>query len=144
MSKGNPQSPAAWTTARNEMLGNTALHRRGKQLGIDAVIITGAGYFGSAGANMVATTFEALFGAIYEDGGEAAVIAAVQHVELDNHSSLMVKSKVISCTYIFWNKTNSILVDCETVAGGVRFDVGEESGRISGRLLEANDTGERN
>jgi ribonuclease-3 len=81
------------------MLGNAALYWRGRQLGIDTVIITGAGYFGATGVNMVATTFEAVLGAIYEESGEAAVLAAVQHVGLHNHSSLMVNTRIPFCTY---------------------------------------------
>ncbi|KAH9882272.1 hypothetical protein J1614_001444 [Plenodomus biglobosus] len=84
------QLPVAWDAARQQILSNIGLDQRGRPLGIGDIIITEAGHYGPVSTKMIATTFEAMFGAIYQDGGEAAVIAAVEHLGFHNHPSLMV------------------------------------------------------
>jgi hypothetical protein len=91
---------AAWDRARQEILSNANLFQLGTKLGLGAVIFTSAAHYGPPGLNMIATTFEALFGAIYKDGGDAAVTAVIEHLGLDNHPSLMVTVKPFFCTPI--------------------------------------------
>ncbi|KAF2177816.1 ribonuclease III [Zopfia rhizophila CBS 207.26] len=88
--EGKLQPPSAWTDIRNQILGNASLTRRGEEVGIVSCIVMSDGNRGLATPKMVATTFEALVGAIYEDGGEEAVIRVVEHLELNQHPFLMV------------------------------------------------------
>ncbi|KAF2713010.1 ribonuclease III, partial [Pleomassaria siparia CBS 279.74] len=79
---------AAWTELRNDILGNAGLSQRGDDLGIGSLVISSHGYNGPASAKMVATTFEALVGAVYLDGGDDAVMHVVEHLGLNQHPSL--------------------------------------------------------
>ncbi|KAF2680149.1 hypothetical protein K458DRAFT_312550, partial [Lentithecium fluviatile CBS 122367] len=87
-------SPAMGTNApphkHKSALDNIPLFERGRELGIDTLILASLGYVGPATKSMVATTLEALFGATFLDGCESAVVAAVEHLGLDNRPSLMV------------------------------------------------------
>ncbi|CAI6336215.1 unnamed protein product [Periconia digitata] len=95
-----PRPAHAWSSARLQIVGNEALNVRGNALGLGPMIIAGGGFAGAATPSMIATTFEAVFGAIYIDGGEAAVLDAVQHLDLQNHPSLMVTFTIPIPNYI--------------------------------------------
>ena len=58
-------------------------------MGLGSLILASPGHIGSASHDMVATTFEAIVGAIYLDAGEEAVVKAVKHLGLHVHPSLM-------------------------------------------------------
>lgn len=77
------------------MLGNAELAQRGYNVGIQNCIHTESGYHGRASAKMVATTFEALIGAVYMDGGEEALLPVVEHLDLNQHPLLMVTSNLL-------------------------------------------------
>ncbi|PVI01610.1 ribonuclease III [Periconia macrospinosa] len=86
-----PRPARDWSSARNEVLGNGALYVRGESLGLGPLILVNLGHGnGPVSPKMMATTFEAMFGAIYMDGGEEAVLKTVKYLGLDNHPSLMV------------------------------------------------------
>ncbi|KAF1846253.1 uncharacterized protein K460DRAFT_283505 [Cucurbitaria berberidis CBS 394.84] len=89
--QGRSLTPEDWTTIRNEMLGNHHLASLGFELGVDACILKNAS---SASAKMVATTVEAVIGAVCRDVGDDAlsvVRAIVEHIGLNAHPLLMVK-----------------------------------------------------
>ncbi|KAF2118211.1 ribonuclease III domain-containing protein [Lophiotrema nucula] len=90
---GNIQPPLVWTRIRNDALGNDGLGRLGEQLGVGSVIVVAAGFMQRPTMNMLATTLEALVGAVYQDGGEDAVSRVVEHLGLDQHPDLMVTCK---------------------------------------------------
>ncbi|KAF2648534.1 hypothetical protein K491DRAFT_698824 [Lophiostoma macrostomum CBS 122681] len=87
---GNAHQPAAWTSIRNDILGNAGLSQRGRTHGIDTCVLASDGNRGLVTDKMVATTLEALFGAVYLDGGDDAVVRAVEHLGIDQHPLLMV------------------------------------------------------
>jgi ribonuclease-3 len=77
---------------REEVAGNNALTAKGGQLGIPDWIVHNnpkqASQDRSWIRKMVATAFEALIGAVFEDGGWVAVDLVVKHLGLDQHSLL--------------------------------------------------------
>lgn len=85
---GLPLSKGAWDVARQTVLGNAALHERGDSLGIGELIFANPGTARPFSEKMIAATLQAIFGAIYLDGGEAAVMDAIRHVGFDDHPSL--------------------------------------------------------
>ncbi|KAF2449677.1 hypothetical protein P171DRAFT_197645 [Karstenula rhodostoma CBS 690.94] len=89
--EGNPQSPTAWTNIRQRTLQNAALARLGNAIGLGTTIVASAGHFGPPGTIMMATAFEALLGAVYEDAGEHAVTRVMAHVGLTHPASVMSK-----------------------------------------------------
>ena len=80
--EGAFQSPAAWNNIRQGTLQNAALATMGNALGLGSTIIASPGHFGRPGTVMMATTMEALLGAVYLDGGNEAVTRVMIHVEL--------------------------------------------------------------
>lgn len=88
------QTSTAWTQARNDLASNAALATRGNSLGLGPLIYVTGGYYGPASDKMIATTIEAIIGAIDMDGGEPAVVEAVKHLGFDDHPSLMVTSQL--------------------------------------------------
>ncbi|KAH7066392.1 ribonuclease III domain-containing protein, partial [Paraphoma chrysanthemicola] len=84
---GEANSPERWTTLRNEMISNDALAQRGYQLGVDRCVYVAEGVYAKT-AKMVATTLEAIVGAVLEDGGDDAVMRVIQHLGFLNHRFL--------------------------------------------------------
>jgi ribonuclease-3 len=80
--KGSPQTRAAWTSLRQGILNNETVAQLGRELGLDKTIVASAGHFGPPGTKMMATTVEALLGAVYVEGGEAAVSGVMAHIGL--------------------------------------------------------------
>lgn len=77
-----------WTTLRNDMLSNDSLARRGYTHGIDTYVFCNEGTVVSV--KMVASTLEAIIGAVYQDGGDAAVLRVMEHFGFLEHRLLMV------------------------------------------------------
>jgi ribonuclease-3 len=82
-------SEAQWTQLRNDLISNAALARRGYEIGIDRVVIVGSNNPAVSG-RMVATTLEAIIGAVHQDGGNDAVNQVIEHLELFDHRLLTV------------------------------------------------------
>jgi ribonuclease-3 len=78
-----------WSIIRHQQLGNDNLARVGRRFGIDACIIA-AGGTDIMSDRMVATTVEAIFGAVFLDGDREAVRAVVARLGLANHTLLQV------------------------------------------------------
>ncbi|KAF1837163.1 ribonuclease III [Decorospora gaudefroyi] len=91
---GQAFSRAQWTELRNSTLSNSALARRGIQIGIDRCILTSAGT-PTVSPVMVATTFEAIIGAVYKDGGDDAVERVMEHLGFFEHALLTVTFRPI-------------------------------------------------
>jgi ribonuclease-3 len=84
-------STAEWTRIEQDLVSNNNLGRRGFELGLDRCIITAPG-LERVSTNMMATTVEAILGAIYVDSGAndlGAVRAAVQAMGLHRHHLLV-------------------------------------------------------
>jgi ribonuclease-3 len=88
-SSGQGQVPACWTTLRNEVLSNDALARRGYRLGVEACISQAGGAYQKT-PKMVATTLQAIVGAVFQDGGDEAVGSLIERFGFLNHSLLSV------------------------------------------------------
>jgi len=74
-----PQPPARWTTIRNEILGNDGLADRGYALGVVQCIFVADGTYRKS-PKMIATTLEAIIGAVFQDGGDDAVMRVMKHL----------------------------------------------------------------
>ncbi|KNG52765.1 ribonuclease [Stemphylium lycopersici] len=85
-------SQAQSTALRNETLANTVLADRGYDIGIDKIIITAEGT-PAVSPKMVATTLEAIIGAVHQDGGDEAAHKLMEHLGFFNHTLLMVTSQ---------------------------------------------------
>ncbi|KAF2709146.1 hypothetical protein K504DRAFT_434035 [Pleomassaria siparia CBS 279.74] len=92
-SLGGPQPLAAWDALRKDVLGNANVARRGEEICIETCIIMSNGNCGLASAKMIATTLQALVGAVYLDGGEAAVMHVVDNLGFVQHPTLRVMLK---------------------------------------------------
>lgn len=87
------RTPREWTRVQNEVVTNAALGAKGVELGIDKCILSSNGL---AFPKMVATTVEALIGAVMRDASEeagrdagyAAVEMVVENLGLLEHESL--------------------------------------------------------
>jgi ribonuclease-3 len=89
--QGNRLSTAEWTRIEQDLVSNNSLGRRGFELGLDRCIITAPG-LERVSTNMMATTVEAILGAVYVDSGAndlGAVRAAVQAMGLHRHYLLV-------------------------------------------------------
>lgn len=83
------QIPARWSAVRLEVLGNKALGDLGRNLGVGPLILVSPGFNEpEATTNMLATTIEAIFGAIDLDGGESAVLETMKYLKLHEHPAL--------------------------------------------------------
>jgi ribonuclease-3 len=78
-----------WTTLRNEILGNDGLAARGYDLGVDECIFVADGTYRKS-PKMVATTVEAIIGAVIEDAGDDAVLRVITHLGFLEHRFLAV------------------------------------------------------
>jgi dsRNA-specific ribonuclease len=71
----------AFHIVKSTVLTNKALHEKGMKLGIDECILMGPAQRDKpATAQMVASTIEALIGAVHIDGGIGAAKAVVCHL----------------------------------------------------------------
>jgi ribonuclease-3 len=86
---GKTHSPTSWTTLRNEILSSEGLAQRGNSIGIDACIFAADATLVRS-AKMVAMTMEAIIGAVYEDGGDSAVLDVMTGLNFLNHPLLLV------------------------------------------------------
>jgi ribonuclease-3 len=82
-------SPAQWTIIRNELLSNDALAQRGFDHGVEQCVFVADGTYRKT-SKMVATTLEAIIGAILEDGGDDAVMRVITHLGFFDHRFLTV------------------------------------------------------
>lgn len=78
-----------WTTLRLDISANDKLAQRGFNIGLDRCVITDVGN-PRVTSKMMATTFAALIGAVYQDGGDEAVNTVVVKLGLLNHDLLTV------------------------------------------------------
>jgi ribonuclease-3 len=88
---GNRLSKAEWTQIQQDLVSNSNLGRRGFELGLDRCIITVPG-LERVSTNMMATTVEAILGAVFEDSGAndlSAVRAVVEAMGLHRHFLLV-------------------------------------------------------
>ncbi|KAJ3454426.1 hypothetical protein MRS44_018320 [Fusarium solani] len=86
-----------WTTIRRDLLGNENLARVGKEHGIDNCINANGGT-AMASPGMIATTVEAILGAVERDGGRDALSRVMNQLRLVQHALL---SSVTLCPYPF-------------------------------------------
>jgi len=91
-SSDKPQTPARWTIIRNEILGNDGLAARGDALGVDQCIFVADGTYRKS-PKMLATTLEAIVGAVFQDGGDDAVMRVIEHLGFLEHRFLTVTSQ---------------------------------------------------
>ncbi|KAH7135180.1 ribonuclease III domain-containing protein [Dendryphion nanum] len=83
-----------WSTIRFDLTANKSLAKRGRELGIDSCILRNDGT-STVSDMMVATTIEAVIGAVDQDGGEGAVQKVMNKIGLTSHP-LLVKSQIRS------------------------------------------------
>ncbi|KAH9878253.1 hypothetical protein J1614_003470 [Plenodomus biglobosus] len=76
-----------WTQIRHDKCGNGALARLGRRRGLHDCIILSPGA-DVVSDRMVATVIEALFGAVYLDGGEGELERVMRVLEFDRHGYL--------------------------------------------------------
>jgi hypothetical protein len=86
---GKAQVPACWTRIRNDILGNDSLACRGYEIGIESCIFLAGGTYLKT-PKMVATTLEAVVGAVFQDGGDEAVTRVIEHLGFLSHRFLSV------------------------------------------------------
>jgi hypothetical protein len=89
MERDRGHSPTIWTTLRNEILGNDGLAARGYDVGVDKCIFVADGTYHKS-PKMVATTLEAIIGAVFEDGGDEAAMRVIKHLGFLEHRFLTV------------------------------------------------------
>lgn len=70
-----------WTTIRNDVLGNTNLAAVGFRAGLDACVHLNPGTNNVSNKTM-ATTIEAILGAVHRDGGDAALEKVMERLGL--------------------------------------------------------------
>jgi len=99
MVSGQVLSQAQWTQMRNDALSNDALARRAYRVGLDECVIT-ADSKPVVSPKMAATTFEAVIGAVYQDGGDAAVQRVMQSLGFFDNELLTVTSQTL--TFPLW------------------------------------------
>ncbi|KAI8932423.1 hypothetical protein NX059_010609 [Plenodomus lindquistii] len=85
--RDKPLEVADWARVRRDILSNEGLARQGFALGLDVCVITNGGNE-RVSPNMMATAVEALFGAIYEDGGDDAAQSVMISLGLLQHDLL--------------------------------------------------------
>lgn len=73
-----------WTTVRNEVLGNANLSRVGFDNGLDRCIILNPGTVAVSRA-MMATTVEAILGAVHLEGEDEALSMVMDNLDLTHH-----------------------------------------------------------
>lgn len=83
--------PADWTSIRNDTLTTTTLAQQGSHLNLTTCILPNPGN-PTISAKMLATTLEALVGAVFADGGDPAVQTLVKDFTLLTHPLLTVMS----------------------------------------------------
>jgi ribonuclease-3 len=71
------------------VLSNEGLAERGFDLGVDACVFRSDGT-PSTSAKMVATTLEAIVGAVFADGGNDAVLRVMNHLGFLDHDFFLV------------------------------------------------------
>ncbi|KAG9194035.1 ribonuclease III [Alternaria panax] len=84
---GQARSQAQWTQLRNDMLSNDALAPRGYQAGLDELVIV-ADSRPAVSPKMVATSLEAIIGAVYHDGGDEAALRVMNSLGFFDHPLL--------------------------------------------------------
>jgi ribonuclease-3 len=92
MMPGQALSAAQWTQLRNESLSNHALARRGYRVDLDKHVIVADGT-PVVSPKTVATTLEAIIGAVYQDGGDEAVERVMRSLGFFDHPLLTVMSQ---------------------------------------------------
>jgi ribonuclease-3 len=81
---------------RNEVLTNDGLASRGYELGIDQCIFVHGGTYNKS-PKMVATTLEAVIGAVFLDGGDEAATRVIEHLGFLGHRFLSVTLHTLHC-----------------------------------------------
>jgi hypothetical protein len=88
--EGVPLRQHAWATIRNASLGKAGLTQRGYNAGIDGCILLSSASQGISTPKMIAATLEALVGAAYMDGGDAAAYGVIHNLGFLQHELLLV------------------------------------------------------
>ncbi|KAF1916448.1 ribonuclease III domain-containing protein [Ampelomyces quisqualis] len=96
---GHIQSATQWNTLRNSQLSNEGLAQRGYDLGVADCIIMAGGTVTKT-PKMVATTLEAIIGAVLWDGGDDAAAKVIKHLGFLTHELLTVTSKASQFPYM--------------------------------------------
>ncbi|KAF2124491.1 ribonuclease III [Dothidotthia symphoricarpi CBS 119687] len=95
--RGHARSLSDWTTARNDLLSNDALAQRGYDLGVDGCVILSPGMH-TVSRKMVASSVEAIVGAVYRDGGDSAVLCVIEKLGFFDHRLLLVMFSLLHST----------------------------------------------
>ncbi|KAJ4295131.1 hypothetical protein N0V90_007141 [Kalmusia sp. IMI 367209] len=93
MVRSNKRLAILGDTVLVQVLCKMCLAGLGDSPGLGRVIFTNEGHVGTPGVNMIATTFEAIMAAVYQDGGQEARETVIDHVGLGNHPTLLVTSE---------------------------------------------------
>lgn len=81
-------SSGSWSTIRNDVLGNDNLARVGYGLGLDQCLNLNPGTV-SVSPAMMATTVEAILGAVHLDGGDTALTMVMENLGLTHELLVM-------------------------------------------------------
>ncbi|KAF2822694.1 hypothetical protein CC86DRAFT_330464, partial [Ophiobolus disseminans] len=84
---GHTHSAARWTAIRNDLISAEGLSQRGYKVGIDKCIYVAGGMHRKS-PKMVGSTLEAVVGAIFLYGGDAAVGRVIEHFGFLEHGFL--------------------------------------------------------
>jgi len=82
------RSKGEWTAIRDELLSNKSLAKRGFNLGLDRCVNLNLGAF-QVSEKTMATTMEAILGAVQLDGGDEVLALVMVHLGFLDHEQLI-------------------------------------------------------